>query len=58
MGALYKKNPIDVQLVKEYCERESTPERHKIVAVWKECCGYLDRYNVILEKLDKPLWKL
>ena len=58
MGALHKNNPNDAKLVKEYCERESTPERHKVVAVWKECCGYLDRYNVILEKLDKPLWKL
>ena len=55
MGALHKNNPNDARLVKEYCERESTPEKHKVVAVWKDCCGYLDRYNVILEKLDKPL---
>ena len=58
MGALHKNNPNDVRLVKEYCERESTPDRRRVEPIWKKCCGYFDRYNVILEKLDKPLWKI
>ena len=58
MGALHKKNPIHMKMAKEYCDRESIPERHKVVAVWKKCCGYLDHYNVIITNLNKPLWKI
>jgi len=58
MGALHKKNPIDVQLVKEYCKIHSTPDKRKVEVVWKKCCGYFDRYNVILMKQDTPLWKI
>ena len=58
MGALHKNNPMDVNLVKDYCKAHSIPERRRVEPIWKKCCGYLDRYNVILEHLDKPLWKI
>jgi hypothetical protein len=58
MGALHKNNPIDINMVKEYCEKNAIPERHKVVAVWKKCCGYLDHYSVIITMPDKPLWKI
>jgi hypothetical protein len=58
MGALHKNNPMDVKLVKDYCKVHSIPERRRVEPIWKKCCGYLDRYNVILEHLDKPLWKI
>ena len=58
MGALHKNNPMDIKLVKEYCKTQSSPDKHKVVPIWKKCCGYLDRYNVILLKQDKPLWKI
>ena len=58
MGALHKKNPVHMNMVKEYCERESIPERHKVVVVWKKCCGYLDHYNVIITNQSQPLWNI
>ena len=57
MGALHKNNPIDVNMVKEYCERTANSNQ-TITPIWRKCCGYLERYNVILEKLDKPLWNI
>ena len=57
MGGLMKNRKEDRKLVKEYCERESD-YRHTVKPVWKDCCGALDHYNVILKNIDKPIWKL
>ena len=46
MGALHKNNPIDVKMIKEYCKNHSTPERRKVIPVYKRCCGYFDHYLV------------
>ena len=58
MGALHKDNPMDVKLTNDYCKEYTIPDRHKVVTIWKKCCGYLDHYNVIITTLDKPLWKI
>jgi len=57
MGGLMKKSIEDRRLVKEYCERNSD-YRHTVKPIWKKCCGTLERYNVIIKDLKKPLWKL
>jgi hypothetical protein len=55
-GGMYKHNQHDIKLAKEYCGR--TANSNQIVKpVWKECCGALQYYTVILKDNKKPLWE-
>ena len=55
-GGMYKHNPYDKRLAKEYCER--TANSNQIIKpVWRDCCGTLSHYSVKLKETDKPLWQ-
>ena len=55
-GGMYKHNPRDKRLAKEYCER--TANSNQIIKpVWRDCCGTLSHYSVKLKETDKPLWQ-
>ena len=55
-GGMMKHRKWDRKLAKDYCERASD-SRHTVKPIWKKCCGTLDRYNVIIKDLRKPIWK-
>ncbi len=55
-GGMYKHNPYDRKLAKDYCENTANASQ-TITPIWRECCGTLDYYKVKLKKIKKPLWQ-
>ncbi len=55
-GGMYKHNPYDRKLAKDYCENTANASQ-TITPIWRECCGTLDYYKVKLKKTKKPLWQ-
>ena len=50
-GGMYKHKKYDVKLAKEYCEDEGDTD-HKLIPIWKKCCGALDYYLVEILKFE------
>ena len=54
---MYKKRKHDRKLAKEYCEEEEMlNSNHKMKPIWRECCGILDRYLVVIKKSKRKQW--
>ena len=54
---LYKKKKWDRKLAKEYCEEEEMlNSNHKIKPIWRECCGILDHYLVVIKDSKRKQW--
>ena len=55
-GGMYKHNPYDRKLAKEYCE-DTANHNQTIKPIWRKCGGTLDHYNVKLKPSKEPAWK-
>ena len=55
-GGMYKHNPYDRKLAKEYCE-DTANHNLTIKPIWRKFCGTLDHYDVKLKPSKEPAWK-
>ena len=55
-GGMYKHNPYDSKLAKEYCENTAN-HNQTMKPIWRKCCGTLDHYDVKLKPSKEPAWK-
>ena len=55
-GGMYKHNPYDRKLAKEYCE-DTANFNQTMKPIWRKCCGTLDYYKVTIKLSKEPAWK-
>ena len=55
-GGMYKHNPYDRKLAKEYYENTAN-HNQTMKPIWRKCCGTLDHYDVKLKPSKEPAWK-